>query len=79
MRSNTDNGKEYYDLILWFCLEGKGPNKGSVIKAFCKCTGGQGRDKKYRKVQSEEELVSFTTKLSAIDPELKVMLLYYVW
>ena len=56
-----------------------------MIKAFCKCTGGQGwnidfdpRDKKYRKVQSEEELVSFTTKLSAIDPELKVMLLYYV-
>ena len=32
MRSKTDDGKEYYDL--WFILEGKGPNKGSVIKAF---------------------------------------------
>ena len=142
MRSKTDDGKEYYDL--WFILEGKGPNKGSVIKAFCKCKGGRDggckhlaaamysleaelnrlgkesvtsgpclwvakpqsntepcdvkdlevvkikppackkrkrkytwlqnidfdpRNTKYRKVQSKEELASFTTKLSAIDPE----------
>ena len=35
MRTKTDDGKEYYDL--WFILEGKGPNRGSVLEAFCKC------------------------------------------
>jgi hypothetical protein len=39
MRSKTDDGKDYYEL--WFILEGKGPNKGSVIEAFCKCKGGR--------------------------------------
>ena len=39
MRMKTDEGKEQYDL--WFILEGKGPNRGSVIEAFCKCKGGR--------------------------------------
>jgi hypothetical protein len=39
MRIKTDEGKEQYDL--WFILEGKGPNRGSVIEAFCKCKGGR--------------------------------------
>ena len=39
MRMKTDEGKEYYEL--WFILEGKGPNRGSVLEAFCKCTGGR--------------------------------------
>lgn len=39
MRGKTDDGREWYDL--WFILEGKGPNKGSVLEAFCKCKGGR--------------------------------------
>ena len=39
MQSKNDEGKDYYDL--WFILEGKGPNKGGVIEAFCKCKGGR--------------------------------------
>ena len=38
MRMKTDEGKNCYDL--WFILEGKGPNRGSVLAAFCKCKGG---------------------------------------
>ena len=32
-------GKDFYDI--WFILEGNGPNRGSVIEAFCKCKGGR--------------------------------------
>ena len=39
MRTKTDDGKDCYDL--WFILEGKGPNRGSVLAAFCKCKGGR--------------------------------------
>ena len=39
MRTKTDDGKEYYDL--WFILEGKGPNRGSVLQAFYECKGGR--------------------------------------
>ncbi|XP_028415470.1 uncharacterized protein LOC114538486 [Dendronephthya gigantea] len=39
MRTKTDGGQEFYNL--WFILEGKGPNKGSVLEAFCKCKGGR--------------------------------------
>ena len=38
MRGKTDDGKNWYDL--WFILEGRGPNRGSIIEAFCKCKGG---------------------------------------
>ena len=38
MRMKTDEGKENYEL--WFILEGKGANRGSVLEAFCKCKGG---------------------------------------
>ena len=31
--------KEYYDL--WFILEGRGANRGSVLQARCKCKGGR--------------------------------------
>ena len=39
MKIKTDEGKEYYDL--WFILEGRGANRGSVLQAKCKCKGGQ--------------------------------------
>ena len=39
MREKTDEGKKFYDL--WFILEGTGPNRGSVLKAKCRCKGGQ--------------------------------------
>lgn len=39
MRSKTDDGKEHYDL--WFILEGKGPNRGSLIKAFVSARVGE--------------------------------------
>ena len=31
MKLKTDEGKEYYDL--WFILEGRGANRGSVLQA----------------------------------------------
>ena len=39
MKLKTDKGKEYYDL--WFILEGRGTNRGSVLQARCKCKGGR--------------------------------------
>ena len=39
MKIKTDEGKECYDL--WFILEGKGANRGSVLQARCKCKGGR--------------------------------------
>ena len=39
MRTKTDGGKTCYSL--WFILEGRGANKGSVIDAFCECKGGR--------------------------------------
>ncbi|XP_028414141.1 uncharacterized protein LOC114537204 [Dendronephthya gigantea] len=39
MKSTTDDGKRFYEL--WFILEGRGPNRGSVIDAFCTCKGGR--------------------------------------
>ena len=39
MRGKTDDGKNWYDL--WFILEGRGPNRESIIEAFCKCKGGR--------------------------------------
>ena len=41
MKIKTDEGKEYYDL--WFILEGRGANRGSVLHARCKCIGGRDR------------------------------------
>ena len=38
MRLRTHEGRDFYEL--WFILEGKGPNRGSVLKAVCKCKGG---------------------------------------
>ena len=38
MKIKTDEGKEYYDL--WFILEGRGVNRGSVLQARCRCKGG---------------------------------------
>jgi hypothetical protein len=39
MKDKTDEGKSYYDC--WFILEGKGANRGSVVKARCRCKGGR--------------------------------------
>ena len=39
MKIKTDEGKEHYDL--WFILEGRGTNRGSVLQARCKCKGGK--------------------------------------
>ena len=39
MKIKTDEGKKYYDL--WFVLEGKGANRGSVLQARCTCKGGR--------------------------------------
>jgi hypothetical protein len=48
MRGKTYDGKKWYDL--WFILEGKGPNKGSILEAFCKCKGG--RDSGYKHISA---------------------------
>ena len=39
MKDTTDDGKKLYDV--WFMLEGKGNNRGSVLLARCTCKGGQ--------------------------------------
>ena len=39
MKVKTDDGKECYDL--WFILEGKDANRGSVLKAKCLHKGGR--------------------------------------
>ena len=39
MKEKTNQGKKFYDL--WFILEGTDPNRGSVLKAKCRCKGGQ--------------------------------------
>ena len=39
MKTTTDDGKKFYDL--YFILEGKGPNRGSVVMAWCTCKGGR--------------------------------------
>ena len=38
MKEKTDDGKLFNDC--WFMLEGKGANRGSVLKARCRCKGG---------------------------------------
>ncbi len=39
MKDTTDDGKKLYDV--WFMLEEKGNNRGSVLMARCTCKGGQ--------------------------------------
>ena len=39
MKVKTDEGKEYYDLR--FVVEGRVANRGSVLRAKCKCKGGR--------------------------------------
>ena len=39
MKEKTDEGKTFYDL--WFVLEGRGINRGTVLKARCGCKGGR--------------------------------------
>ena len=39
MKTTTDDGKKFYDL--YFILEGNGPNRGSVVMAWCACKGGR--------------------------------------
>ena len=39
MKTSTDDRKNCYNL--WFILEGKGPNRGCVLKAKCMCKGGR--------------------------------------
>ena len=34
MKDKTNDGKSFYNL--WFILEGKGVNRGSVIDALCR-------------------------------------------
>ena len=38
VKEKTDVGKQFYDL--WFIVEGKGVNRGSVVKVRCVCKGG---------------------------------------
>ena len=38
MKDKTKDGKEFYNL--WFVLEGKGSNRGSVLDSYCVCLGG---------------------------------------
>ena len=45
MKSTTEEKEKFYDL--WFILEGRGANRGSVIDAFCKCKGGRDRGCKH--------------------------------
>ena len=60
MRGKTDDGKDWYEL--WFILEGKGPNKGSILEAFCKCKGGRDAGCKHisAALYSLEELLNST-------------------
>jgi len=44
MKLKTNEGKDHNDL--WFILEGKGANGGSVLQERCKCKGG--RDGAYK-------------------------------
>ena len=39
MKLKTDDRKDYSNL--WFVLEGRGANHGSVPQALCKCKDGQ--------------------------------------
>ncbi len=39
MKEKTKDGKDFYDL--WFILEGKGSNRGSVLDAYRCCLGGR--------------------------------------
>ena len=39
MKVKTDEETSYYDL--WYILEGKGANRGSVLAARCCCIGGR--------------------------------------
>ncbi|XP_068707905.1 uncharacterized protein [Montipora foliosa] len=39
MKIKTDEGKDHYNL--WFILEGRGANRGSVLHARCECKGGR--------------------------------------
>ena len=39
MKDKTKDGKSFYNL--WFILEGKSVNRGSVIDAYCLCLGGR--------------------------------------
>ena len=58
MKVKTDEGKEYYDL--WFIVEGRGANRGSVLQAKCKCKGGRDRGCKHiaAAVYSLEDLLN---------------------
>ena len=39
IKDKTKDGKSFYNL--WFILEGKGVNRGSVVDAYCLCLGGR--------------------------------------
>ena len=39
MKIKTDEGKDHYNL--WFILEGRGTNRGSVLHARYECKGGR--------------------------------------
>ena len=39
LKDKTDERKSFYDS--WFILEGKVANRGSILKARCRCKGGR--------------------------------------
>ena len=39
MKDKTKDDKEFHNL--WFVLEGKGSNRGSILDAYCACLGGR--------------------------------------
>ena len=64
MRTKTEDKNDHYGL--WFILEGKGPNKGTVIDAFCKCKGGRDGGCKHisAEMYSLEELLNTPGEMS---------------
>ena len=61
-KMKTDEGKKFYDL--WFILEGRGADRGSVFQARCKCKGGREGGCKHIAVAmyAPEDLLNMSTR-----------------
>lgn len=66
MKTKTDDGEKCYDL--WFLLEGRWPNKGSVLKVKCTCLGGRDGGCKYiaAAMYSLEDLLNTCDKVKKV-------------
>ena len=40
-QTGHENNHRRWEKLLWFILEGRGPNRGSILKAKCMCKGGR--------------------------------------